>query len=178
MNHKPFEEWILDRPSLTGEEQQALQQHLAVCPNCRMLAEKWAGVRVELSAPAQMAPAPGFARRWQAGLAERRLQEQRRQAWHLFLACSGTATAMFIGVAAYFIIYSTPADWVQAAVQTISSTVGIASTARSLLNTWLQLTPLSLNIALWISISVTFCIMAFLWAFAMWRTSIVGAFTK
>jgi len=84
MSHQPFETWILDQGTLSGEEQRALQDHIGSCEQCRRLDRRWQAVRHELRARPMISPAAGFSKRWQAGLAERRAREQRRQAWRNF----------------------------------------------------------------------------------------------
>jgi hypothetical protein len=179
MNHQPFETWLLeDRRSLSEEQQQSLQQHLEVCSDCRALRGKWQEVAQELRLTPMVAPRPGFARRFQAGMAERRVREQRRQAWRVFIALSGSAAAVFGGFMIYALFFSTTAEWIQAVVTVLSSTVGTAATARSLFSTWMEFTPFSLNLTLWISIGLTFCFLVFLWVFAIWRTSLIGVMNK
>ena len=178
MNHQPFELWILDPHGLNEADRLALQQHLESCQDCRLLQEKWVSLHEELRTPPVLAPRQGFPRRWKAGLAERRLREQRRQAWKFFVACSGAAAAVFLAMASYLLLTSTPAEWIQAAMRAVTNTVGTYSTARDLAATWMSLTPLGLNIVIWIAMGVTFCILAFIWVFAIWRTAFAGVWNK
>jgi hypothetical protein len=178
MNHQPFELWILDPHELNEADRLALQQHLSTCQDCRMLQEKWLSFHDELRTPPVLAPRPGFPRRWKAGLAERRQREQRRQAWKFFMACSGAAAAVFLAMVSYMLLTSTPAEWIQAAMRAVTNTVGTYSTARDLATTWMSLTPLGLNIVIWIAMGVTFCILAFIWVFAIWKTSFAGVWNK
>ncbi len=178
MNHQPFETWIFAQEDLNEADRLALQQHLEACQACRSLQEKWESLHEELQAPAMLAPRAGFTRRWKAGLAEKRLREQRRQAWKVFLTFSGATTAVVLVMIAYALLTSTPAEWVQAAMRTVTETVGTYSAVRELTTAWMNLTPLGLNIVIWIALGVTFCILAFIWVYAIWRTAFAGVWNK
>ena len=174
MNHQPYEMWILDPPGLSAEQRQELNEHLLGCADCRMLSERWTLVQGELRQPPQAEPRYGFTRRWQAGLSERRLRDQRRQAWKFFLAFGAAAGVMFVVMVAYVLLTTTPVEWVQAGVRTVSSSVGVLSTMREISTTWTQMVPPALTVAFWISVALTFCILAFIWVFVLWRTSLGG----
>ncbi len=178
MNHQPFEQWILDPANLSDADRQDLQQHLAGCKSCRLLQEKWVALNEELRTPLVLAPKPGFTRRWRDSQAERRQRDQRRQAWRYFMAFSGATAAVFLIMVVYLLFTSTPAEWIQAAVRTLSTSLGIFSAARDLTTTWLSLTPMSLNVVVWIALGVTFSILAVIWVFAIWKTAFAGVGNK
>ena len=77
MDHRPFENWLLDNKSLTANEQQQLNSHLRECPSCVALAE----VDLALKSVKIAAPAAGFTDRFQARLAARKQALRRRNAW-------------------------------------------------------------------------------------------------
>jgi hypothetical protein len=178
MNHQPFEQWILDPRDLTNADRDALNAHLETCQACQKLEAKWLSLSEEIHNTTMLAPRSGFSRRWQAGLAERKLREQRRQAWKFFMACSGAAAAIFLVMVAYFFFTSTPAEWIQAAMRAVTSTVGTVTTARDLASTWMSLTPLGFNVVIWIALGLTFCILACIWVFAIYRTAFAGVWNK
>lgn len=178
MNHQPYENWIFEPLQMNAAEHQELETHLQGCEACRKLQAGWTAAHAELRAPEMAAPRAGFAGRWKAGVAERRLREQRRQAWRLFLVCGGAAAVLFIFCAGYLLTATTPVEWIQAAVRVVSSSVGMMGALRNLAGAWLQYTPPALNVALWISLAVTFCAITFVWVFALWRTSLGGAIHK
>ena len=39
MNHRPFEDWLLEDQRLTSDEERELQAHLRVCTSCAAIAE-------------------------------------------------------------------------------------------------------------------------------------------
>ena len=81
MNHQPFEDWLLSDQSLDVEQETSLRQHLTDCPKCTTLSQALQSVEQEMARAPQLSPAPGFAGRWQARLAEKRAQKQRRLVW-------------------------------------------------------------------------------------------------
>jgi hypothetical protein len=178
MNHQPFERWILEPQVMSGSQHIELEKHLEGCEACRRLQMGWAAASVELKSPGMAAPRVGFANRWKSSVGERRLREQRKQAWRLFLSCSGAAAAVFVFFVVYLFSTTTPVEWIQAGVRMVSSSVGLVGAFRDVTMTWLQYTPPALNVALWISLALTFCALTFLWVFALWRTSLGGVFHK
>lgn len=178
MSHQPFETWILDHETLAPEDRRSLQTHLENCKQCQRLQERWGVVRHELRARTMVAPAPGFAQRWQAGLAERRAREQRRQAWKIFGIFSGGALFSLMVLAVYLMTKSTPTDWLAAGIETLSSSKSLIDLAVYAVQTWLSATPLAVNIAVWIYLAFSLCLMCLVWVAILWRTNIVGVINK
>lgn len=178
MNHQLYEMWILDPPALSDADRQTLQLHLAGCKECRSLYGKWASLSEELRTPVVVAPRPGFTRRWKASLAEKHLREERRQAWKFFLSISGATAAVFLIMVSYLLLTSTPAEWIQTVMRAVTATVGTFTTAHELTTTWLNLTPLGLNVVLWVALCISFCILASIWAVAIWKTAFAGVWNK
>lgn len=79
MNHLPFKEWLLSEEPLTQEQNRAFQEHLSDCADCRQTQDSWAEVHNLFQHTPQLAPAAGFADRWQSRLAARRVKRQRLQ---------------------------------------------------------------------------------------------------
>lgn len=88
MSHRPFEDWLLDDPPLTADEQRLLRAHLGACTECRALAAAWQEVEGRLHRADVVAPAPGFADRWLARQEVERARARRRQAWSTLAAIS------------------------------------------------------------------------------------------
>lgn len=178
MSHQPFEAWILDNDTLPPADRRALQEHVAECAQCRKLQTRWQAVRMELRARPMAAPAPGFTQRWKAGLAERRAREQRKQAWKIFglLVAGALFVSLLMGV--YAMATSTPADWLTALVRSFSSSRDLIHLGIESVQAWLASTPLALNIALWIYLTVALCLLSLVWVLILWRTTIVGVLNQ
>lgn len=172
MSHQPFENWILEPEGMTSTDRRALREHVEACPQCQRLHQKWGAVSQELRARRMVTPAPGFAQRWQSGLAERRAREQRRQAWRIFGFLSGSALFFLLVIAIYLTATSTPTDWLVAIVRMGSSSMRLVSLVYYVVQTWLSATPLAFNIALWIYLTLTLCALCLVWGGILWRTKI------
>lgn len=174
MSHQPYEDWILDLNAMPEGERRTFQAHLEGCPQCQALQRKWQAAHRELRTRAMISPAPGFTQRWQSGLAKRQAREARRQALKTFIGFLGGAILILLGLAVYVVSTSTPADWLAALVRYGFYTLNLADTLVTLVSIWLRSTPLALNIALWIYLAITLCLLSLAWVFALWRTSILG----
>lgn len=175
MSHQPFENWILDSESLPVEEKRQLQAHLDSCEQCRRLSQRWGAVHFELRAKPVAAPFPGFTQRWKAGLAERRAREQRKQAWKIFGGLLAGALFILMVMAGYVAMTSSPTDWLAAIVQTADSTQTFLMLSIYYLQTWVTSTPLALNVALWVYLTISLCILSLIWVLVLWRTKSLGA---
>jgi hypothetical protein len=81
MDHRPFENWLLENKTINAEERRRLNSHLQSCPSCTALAE----VDLALTASRMSAPAAGFVSRFQLRLEARKKALRRRNAWGFFL---------------------------------------------------------------------------------------------
>lgn len=74
MEHRPYEDWLLDDEHLTPEQQRDLRRHTANCPKCAALVR----ANLSLRAAPMARPANGFALRFQRKLeVERKIQRRR-----------------------------------------------------------------------------------------------------
>lgn len=81
MDHRPFEEWLLNDNHLTPEQTRDLRGHVRNCPSCAALAR----ANLSLRAAPVTVPATGFTLRFQARLVAQRKVERRRSMVGLFL---------------------------------------------------------------------------------------------
>lgn len=79
MKPSKFERWLFDSEPLLPEEQQELQNLLAVSPEMRELTDGWRAAEADLQQAALVGPQPGLASRWQARLAAAQDRGRRRQ---------------------------------------------------------------------------------------------------
>lgn len=93
MDHKPYEDWLLNDERLTIEQNRDLRVHLRNCPECATLARANLTLR---SAPV-VAPSAGFTARFQARLADQRQQQRKRSFFGLFfLAIIGVGGILWL----------------------------------------------------------------------------------
>jgi len=78
-------------------------------------------------------------------------------------------------MAGYIAVTSSPTDWLQAIVRTADSTRNFMMLSVYYLQTWLSSTPLALNVALWVYLTVSLCLLSLIWVLVLWRTKSLGA---
>ncbi len=113
MNHRPFEDWLLDDQPLTPGQTRELQAHLRICTSCAALAES----NLALESVRLVAPAEGFALRFQERLAESRKTAHLRQAiGALVLVIGGLGFLYGLLSPMLFEILGSPAEWITTVV--------------------------------------------------------------
>ena len=112
MNHRPFEDWLLEDRPLDGQEQRELQLHLRNCRSCSAIAES----NLALHSTRWTSAPPGFTDRVNQRLASWR----RKQRWYQLL---GTLVLVIGGLTILYAVtgsvvlqaVESPADWITAA---------------------------------------------------------------
>jgi preprotein translocase subunit SecG len=102
------------------------------------------------------------------------VRAQRKQAWQVFMALLSAALFVLLVLVGYVMMSSSPGDWLAAFIHSASTSVSFFNLVTYLARTWFSNTPLVVNLALWIYVSVTLCLLSLAWIFALWRTSKVG----
>lgn len=106
MDHRPFEDWLLDDERLTPEQERDLRTHLRSCSKCAALAR----ANQTLRAAPMSVPATGFALRFQTRLAaERRVQRRRSIMGILLLWVAGMGVLLWVAIP--FLGYLQLAPW-------------------------------------------------------------------
>jgi hypothetical protein len=77
MDHRPFEDWLLDNQPLNMDQKRQLNTHLRTCSSCAVLAE----VNLALESVSVVAPAAGFTDRFRIRLAAKKKTLRRRNFW-------------------------------------------------------------------------------------------------
>jgi hypothetical protein len=93
MDHRPFEDWLLENKALNSNEKRQLNEHLRSCTSCSALAE----VDLALKTVKLAEPAAGFTGRFQVNLEARKQALRRRNIWGFFIL-----TVSVLGVLAWF----------------------------------------------------------------------------
>lgn len=107
MDHRLFEEWLLNPEPLTSEQKRELQTHLRECPACTSLAE--VNLALRMAKPAS--PAPGFTNRFQARLAAKRVAQRRKILWGAsILAISGLGMLLWFTLPYIIWLFQSPVD--------------------------------------------------------------------
>ncbi len=94
MDHRPFEDWLLDNQPLTINQKRQLNAHLQDCSSCTALAE----VNLALKSVRMVEPASGFVDRFEVRLAAKKKALRIRNIWGfviLSLSAGGIFTWVF-----------------------------------------------------------------------------------
>ena len=116
MNHRPFEDWLLDDQPLGPTQKRELDAHLRECNACSAIAES----NLALRSARVVAPAPGFTARFQERLVlARRAQRRRTLLGTLFFSLGGLALLALLAGPALVSMIGSPAEWISAMIRAL-----------------------------------------------------------
>lgn len=92
MDHRPFEDWLLDDQALTAEQTRRLNAHLRDCQVCSSLAE----VNLALKSVNSVKPSSGFTARFHARLEAKKLAVRRRNIWGFVILTLSTMAVSLV----------------------------------------------------------------------------------
>ena len=168
MNHRPFEDWLLNDMPITPEQKRDLDAHLRSCTHCAALSE----TGVVLKSVKKVSPPAGFTTRFQARLAERKLVERRRRLWGAILfALGGLALLTWLTFPYLATFFAAPATWISALVGWgifLITTLQALTQAGSVL---LNVIPSFLSPFAWMVLISAFAGISLLWSVSIWRFS-------
>ena len=118
MDHRPFEDWLLNNQNLSIDEERQLNTHLQVCSSCTALAE----VNLALKSVRMAAPAAGFADRFQVRLEAQKKALRLRNFWgFVLLALSVLAGLAWISWPVLTSLLHSPVDLLASWLSTLLS---------------------------------------------------------
>jgi hypothetical protein len=118
MDHRPFEDWLLNAQTLSAEENRQLNVHLQGCSSCTALAE----VNLALKSVKMAEPAAGFADRFQLRLEAQKAALRRRNFWgFLLLTLSVLSGLVSITLPILKSLIQSPVDWLASWLSTFVS---------------------------------------------------------
>jgi len=166
MNHRPFEDWLLEDQPLDPAQKRELDAHLRECDVCRGIAES----NLALRSARVVAPAPGFTARFQERLVlARRAQRRRALLGILFFSLGGlTLLALLAGPILVSIIGS-PAEWISAMIRALLFvyTTTLAVTEAS--SIFFRVLPGIMPPFIWLVLLSTLSGLGLLWSVSIWR---------
>jgi len=118
MDHRPFEDWLLDNQPLTTDQKRELNTHLQTCSSCAVLLElNLAFKSVKLAEPAE-----GFIDRFQARLAVRKQTSRRRNFWgFVVLTLSVLVLLGWVSWPALKDLIQSPVNWLASWISSLVS---------------------------------------------------------
>ena len=168
MNHRPFEEWLLDDQPLTPEQKRDLQSHLRTCTACSAIAES----NLALHSTHTISPAPGFKDRFQTRLAHHRREQRWRQViGTLVLVLGGLGLLFWLAGPIIQEALSSPAEWITTAVGYflfILTSLQVLSVASTIL---LRVIPTFISPAGLFFVTLMVSGIGLLWIVSIWRVT-------
>jgi hypothetical protein len=168
MNHRPFEDWLLDDQLLNPQQKRELQAHVRSCVSCAAIAES----NLALHSAQRVEPAAGFADRFQVRLEKRRREQRWRQViGTLVLVIGGLALVYWLAGPFLMEIFRSPAGWISAGISYllfILTSVQVAGEATSIL---LRVLPGFISPAGWLALVLGTAGLGSLWTLSMWRVA-------
>jgi hypothetical protein len=166
MNHRPFEDWLLNEQPLNNDQKRELQTHLHDCAHCAALAE----VNLELRSVKMAAPAAGFTARFQTRLAAQRVRERRNRLVGVLILTLGGVGLLGWYLAPYVIQFlASPAGWIAAFVNFFLTLFDMARAIGDIGSIFLRVLPGFIPPIGWMIILSTLSGFALLWAVSLWR---------
>jgi len=174
MNHQPFEHSIFEPSGLSPSQQAELRNHLANCPQCTQLQEKWMPVSAALNRSALISPSAGFTARWSQNFARRRAAEQKKQ---IITSLIVSAFVLLVCSAGLYFLDISQIKFEEILVSIVTQFTGLLSTilqAWQYMNAWFSAVPIYLTVVIWVAITTTFCVISFFWFFSLWKLTSKG----
>jgi len=166
MNHQPFEEWLLNDKHLNPTEKRELDAHLRDCKYCTALTETGFALR----SARVVAPAPGFAMRFQERLAAQKIADRRRRLWGLLvLILTGIGLAVWLTAPYISAIAASPVEWLTTVAAYILFLFMSLQAFGEALSVLARIVPGFIPPYVWMVIISAMAGLGLLWAISIWR---------
>ena len=166
MNHRPFEDWLLNDTPITPEQKRELDMHVRTCAYCTALVETGIALRTVKKA----SPQAGFTARFESRLAARKAAERRRRYLGSVLFTAGGFALLIWLVSPYLMFFfSAPATWISVVVGWmvfLITTIQALGQAGSVL---FKIVPEFLPPFAWMILISAVAGISLLWTISIWR---------
>ncbi len=168
MNHRPFEDWLLDDEPLSPQQARDLQAHVRSCPACAAIAES----NLALHSTRLISPAAGFAGRFQVRLEKRRREQRWRQViGTIVLVLGGLGLVYWLAGPFILAALASPASWITVGVGYflfILTSIQVIGEASSIL---LGVLPKFISPAGWVILAAGVAGLGYLWTISIRRVA-------
>jgi hypothetical protein len=166
MNHRPFEDWLLDDQPLDPTQKRELDAHLRACNVCRGIAES----NLALRSARVIAPAPGFSARFQERLVlARRAQRRRTLLGTLFFSLGGLVLVALLAGPFLVSLIGSPAEWLSTVIGVLlfiyTTTLAVAEAGSVIFHVLPDIMPPFV----WLVLLSTLSGFGLLWSVSIWR---------
>ena len=166
MNHRPFEDWLLNDMPITPEQKHELDMHVRSCTYCTALVETGMALRTVKKA----SPQAGFTTRFEARLAARKAAERRRRyLGSILFTAGGFALLIWLGSPYLLSFFSAPATWISAIVNWIVFVVTTVLALGQAGSVLLKVVPDFISPFAWMILISAVAGIGLLWTISIWR---------
>lgn len=168
MNHRPFEEWLVDDKTLNPIERRELDLHLRTCARCTSLAEVGLALR---SAPV-VSPAAGFTLRFQERFAAQKIAERRRRWWGMIVLLTGGGGLLAWLLVPYILVFaSAPIEWMTAWVGYFLFILTSLQALTEAVSVLLRMAANFIPPYVWMALASALAGLGLLWTISIWQFS-------
>ena len=170
MNHRPFEDWLLQEQPLGPGQDRDLRAHLRTCRQCSALAETGAELRLARLA----APRAGFTERFGSRLATHRVAEGRRRFWGLltFIA-GGLAILSWLSASYVTAVLASPAQWIAIGIGYLVFIITSIQALTEVAHVLFRVVPGLAPAYVWMASASALALVGMLWMLSIWRFAFV-----
>ena len=166
MNHRPFEDWLLNDMPISPEQKRELDSHLRTCTYCAALIETGKA----LSSVKMVSPAAGFTSRFQTRLAARKVADRRRRFWGTILfVAGGLGILMWVAGPYLASFFAAPATWIFALVGWGIFLITTLQAMAQAVSVLLDVVPGFLSPFAWMVLLSALAGISLLWSVSIWR---------
>lgn len=174
MNHQPFETWILEGSPLSISQDKDLREHLLTCQKCCLLSTSLTAVVKQIRTLPASSPKSGFTNRWKAQAADRQAKALEQQSRRFLYGIAILTVTLLVIVLLYAIVKDSPMSWLVGFMQFGVEAIINLRQIQHTVNTWMQIVPIPIQIAIWVPIATAFCLLGLTWVITLWRIPTQG----
>ena len=166
MNHRPFEDWMLEDQAMTPEQKCELQSHLRTCSQCAALAE----VNLVLASSRVVVPAAGFADRFQVRLSAQRQSQRKRNFWgFLILVISVMTVLMWLAWPILKVVLDSPVNFLSTWLSSLLSLWFWLQALGQAGSVLLRIIPTFVPPYVWALVAFSLAGWSLLWVLSIWK---------
>ncbi|MGE5074039.1 MAG: anti-sigma factor family protein [Anaerolineae bacterium] len=168
MNHRPFEDWLLDDQPLNPQQARELQAHVRSCTSCAAIAES----NMALHATRRVGPAAGFTDRFRLRLVKRRREQRWRQViGTLVLVIGGLGLVYWLTGPVLLEALRSPASWITAGIGYFFFLLASAQVLSEATAILLRVLPSFISPTGWMVLTLGTAGLAFVWTVSIRRVA-------
>jgi hypothetical protein len=166
MNHRPFEDWLLNDMPITPEQKRELDMHLRTCTYCAALVETGMALKTVKKA----SPQAGFITRFETRLVARKAAERRRRYLGSVLFTAGGFALLMWLASPYLLTFSyAPAAWISVVVNWLVFLITTAQALGQAGSVLIKVIPDFISPILWMILLSAVAGISLLWTISIWR---------